>query len=520
MSNIALIVGTMECGGAERCVADLSLLFSKRGHQVYLVTNTSIPTIYEYSGTLVNLDNSLPYYLQIQKLKTIKRLHKIDISVSFMQAANLINILSKTEEKIILTTHGVNSIYASEYSDIAWRKDILEELYQYADAITFPSNYCHKDWIDTFGDTYGITKTVYNPVHLMEKSNHNTEKENVIISVGRMHEVKRPWHILNSFALVAKEKKDAKLIMLGDGPMRPRLMQLAEELGIKDKVDMPGNVDNVSDYLAKAKVCVFTSKCEAMSCVVLEAVSAGVPVVSFDIPGGMREELGIDSDESGYPIDGRCGIITSYPNDTSMCSAVKEDEELAEQIIRVLDDVQLTDTFKNGAIEHIKGFMPETIATEWCNDLLTSKNNKTDSKEFESLRNKIIDELEEVFVKKADMYYEYYYLLDKWMTKKESGLCCKEWFYSNGINSIVIYGYGKMAHHLLEELKGTDIEIKAIIDRNKTDNDKYLILAPTEEIPKADVIIVTPTYDFETIKVTLSGKTDIPVISLKDLIYG
>ena len=54
MQNIALIIGTLQGGGAERCAADLSLIFTQRGFQVFIFTDLSIKIEYDYAGTLVN----------------------------------------------------------------------------------------------------------------------------------------------------------------------------------------------------------------------------------------------------------------------------------------------------------------------------------------------------------------------------------------------------------------------------------------------------------------------------------
>ena len=54
MQNIALIINTLQGGGAERCAADLSLIFTEKGFQVYIFTDLSTRITYEYAGALVD----------------------------------------------------------------------------------------------------------------------------------------------------------------------------------------------------------------------------------------------------------------------------------------------------------------------------------------------------------------------------------------------------------------------------------------------------------------------------------
>lgn len=298
MQNIALIINTLQGGGAERCAADLSQIFTERGYNVYIFTDLSVNIGYEYKGTLVSFKVSIsdgeewgnPIRYKVNELSRLKESNHIDIAISFMQLANYLNILSKKQEKVILTIHGMTSVYAKEEKSVIWAEETFRDLYQYADVITFPSGFCRRDWLEHYGDKNNITTTIYNPVHRM-KVEENRNKENIVITVGRMHSDKRQWHLIKAFSLVKKICLDSKLIILGDGELRPKLEKMVMRLGLEKDVEMPGNVKNVQDYLAKAKVFAMTSRCEAMPCSVLEALSAGVPVVACDCPGGIREEL-------------------------------------------------------------------------------------------------------------------------------------------------------------------------------------------------------------------------------------
>lgn len=375
MQNVALITAALRGGGAERCAADLSLIFTKRGFQVFIFTDLSLNVEYEYAGVLIDFRFDIPETLRhkVNELRQLKSRYNIDIAVSFLQWPNYLNILSKDEEKVILTTHSVNSEYAQDEKSIFWSEETFISLYQYADFITFPSDFCRKDWLEHYGDRNNITRTVYNPVHMMQVC-ANDNKKNVLIVIGRMQGIKRQWHIIKAFKLVKDMCQDSKMIILGDGELRPRLKAIIDQLGLSDDIEMPGNVKNVQDYLAEAKVLAMTSRCEAMPCSVLEALSAGVPVVSCDSPGGIREELGISYEQKDIiaPLTGECGIITPYINENVMEEISREEEILADEIVHLFRDDELRNKMAAAAVKRVQIFSDDAVGRVWINHLFGS----------------------------------------------------------------------------------------------------------------------------------------------------
>lgn len=80
---------------------------------------------------------------------------------------------------------------------------------------------------------------------------------------------------------------------------------------------------------------------------------------------------------------------------------------------------------------------------------------------------------------------------------------------------------GELGNHFYEEMKNTDIEIKYAIDKNASTTDVDIeIINLEDELPKVDVIVVTATFAFDEIYKNISTITDIPVVSLDDIVYG
>jgi len=101
-----------------------------------------------------------------------------------------------------------------------------------------------------------------------------------VLALARLMPQKRLDRLIRAFARV--EWAEARLIILGEGPERASLQRLAASLGIADRLDMPGFAENVLPWLASADVLVLTSDYEGLPAAALEALAAGVPVITTD----------------------------------------------------------------------------------------------------------------------------------------------------------------------------------------------------------------------------------------------
>jgi glycosyltransferase involved in cell wall biosynthesis len=89
----------------------------------------------------------------------------------------------------------------------------------------------------------------------------------------------------------AKSGITQKLLLLGDGPLKDSIQQLANELGIAEKIIFAGFHDNPYPIINDAKLSVLTSDYEGLPTVLIESLALKVPVLSTDCPSGPREIL-------------------------------------------------------------------------------------------------------------------------------------------------------------------------------------------------------------------------------------
>lgn len=111
-----------------------------------------------------------------------------------------------------------------------------------------------------------------------------------IVSVGRLSPEKNQLLLLDAFARVAG-RVDAELVILGEGRLRGRLENRVAELGLEERVSLPGFVNDPYPVYRSADLFVLASDFEGFGNVIVEALACGVPVVSTDCPAGPREIL-------------------------------------------------------------------------------------------------------------------------------------------------------------------------------------------------------------------------------------
>lgn len=102
-------------------------------------------------------------------------------------------------------------------------------------------------------------------------------------SVGSLKPVKGHETLFRAFARLANSDPGCRLLVVGDGPLRGALEQLANQLGVIDSVIFAGNCSNVPDLLEAMDAYVCASRSEEMSNALMEAMAAGLPVISTDV---------------------------------------------------------------------------------------------------------------------------------------------------------------------------------------------------------------------------------------------
>ncbi len=146
----------------------------------------------------------------------------------------------------------------------------------------------------------------------------------VVVSVSRLVHKNGIDILIKTFAILGKRLSNIKLLLIGSGQEKNRLVELAKKLSISDEIIWAGSVDNydLPKYLKIADVFVRPSRSEGLGSAFLEAMAAGVPIIGTQV-GGIPDFL--------------------KDRETGLFCNVDDPEDLAQKINAILNDNELKD---------------------------------------------------------------------------------------------------------------------------------------------------------------------------------
>ncbi len=193
--------------------------------------------------------------------------------------------------------------------------------YRWADGIVAVSHGVAQDLAQITRLQPERIRVIYNPVltpELQAKAREPLDhpwfapnQPPVIVGVGRLRAQKDFATLIRAFARV-RQSRPARLLILGNGPEKVRLLELVQQLGLQEDVALPGFVQNPYAYLARAAVFTLSSAWEGLPTVLIEAMAVGVPVIATDCPSGPAEILE----------GGRYGVLVPVGNSEAMAEAI------------------------------------------------------------------------------------------------------------------------------------------------------------------------------------------------------
>lgn len=150
-------------------------------------------------------------------------------------------------------------------------------------------------------------RLIYNGIVIADRVKHTSatrsDDAGTVATVGRLSAQKNHSMLLQSWKHVVHHHPGWKLHVIGDGDLAPQLQDLRDRLGLQDSVRLLGwmAADEVRQQLLSSDVFVLTSSYESLPTVILEALSAGLPVVTTRVAG--VDDL-VEPGVSGYIVDG------------------------------------------------------------------------------------------------------------------------------------------------------------------------------------------------------------------------
>lgn len=385
MKKLLIVMPSLSRGGGERVVSVLSGAFAH--HLDLVIAVFEQKPSYSYRGRIVNLnvplsagfqDRIVLFFKRLRKLKEVIVAERPDEVMSLGGSANLMSILAFRNPVVrvdMFISLGRKGFFGFVF------KLLARILFHRAGRVIAVSQTIAKDLQERYGVSPKKLQIIYNPVDVEGIQKKAKEKipleyqeifsHPIVVTMGRLTRQKGQWHLLRAFKEVKRRVPDAELISLGEGELRERLELLASELGIAESVYFLGWQENPFKYLARAKVFVLPSLWEGLPDVLLEALAAGLPVISSDCRSGPREILAPCSDigrQTNQRERGEYGILLPVCDGKwrrGFAPLTVQEHTMAEAITHVLGDAQAQKNMRALSVQRARDFDIQTIIPQW-----------------------------------------------------------------------------------------------------------------------------------------------------------
>ncbi len=344
-------------GGSGVLATELGKALAQKGHHVHFITYQQpvrlsgfIPNIFyhEVQVPTYPLFDYPPYetalastMVDVIKNNNLDLLH-VHYAIPHASAAYMAKKILEGEGKhipVITTLHGTDITLVGR--DKTYAPVVAFSINQ-SDAITAVSNDLRNETRKTFHIEKEI-EVIYNfvdverftrkPIDAFKKV-IAPEGERILLHASNFRKLKRVQDVVKIFYEVQK-KLAAKLLFVGDGPERQAAEELARSLDICEEIRFVGKQEQMEDILAIADLFILPSEYESFGLAALEAMAAGVPVISTNA-GGLKE-INIDG-ETGYM--GNVGDILS----------------MSRKALDILQDDDTLEAFKRRAAAHARKY--------------------------------------------------------------------------------------------------------------------------------------------------------------------
>ncbi|MDO6491459.1 MULTISPECIES: N-acetyl-alpha-D-glucosaminyl L-malate synthase BshA [unclassified Cellulophaga] len=337
-------------GGSGVVATELGIALANRGHEIHFVTyrqpvrlellnerihfhEVNVPEypLFQYQPYELALSSKL---VDTVKFFGIELLH-VHYAIPHAYAGYMAKKMLEEEGiyiPMVTTLHGTDITLVGKHP---FYKPAVTFSINKSEVVTSVSENLKQSTLDLFH----IKKEINVIPNFIDKSNYNADytdcqrslmandDERIITHISNFRKVKRIPDVIQIFKQIV-DKTAAKLIMVGEGPEKEKAEQLAEDLGIKDRVVFLGNSNEVDRILCFTDLFILPSETESFGLAALEAMMHRVPVISSNT-GGIPE----------VNVDG----VTGY------MSNVGDVDSMALNALKILKDDDTLNMFKDNA---------------------------------------------------------------------------------------------------------------------------------------------------------------------------
>ncbi|HIF9114713.1 TPA: glycosyltransferase [Photobacterium damselae] len=352
--KICLVISTLSGGGAEGVCINIANGLAESGFDVtLLVLNLDKADYLERVSKNVNIHS-----LDVKKAReSILKLRNFVINndikkyivFNYELTVLLIIIRYFILKKIVIISRNINTLSKNK-KDIKslWGRYIViplvNNLYSKSDHIVNQCIGMKNDLVNELPESKDKVSVIYNPVNRIyedisidDNLTANHFEKPFILCVGRLEKQKAFHLALLAFSKISNNYQNLELRFVGDGRLLSELKTLSINLGIQERVHFEGFQENLIPYYLNASMTLMTSQYEGFPNTLIESISMGTPIVSFDCYSGPNEII----------FDKKNGVLVEINNVDALIRAIDfvYNEKIDKSLIK-----ETSERFRNKSI--------------------------------------------------------------------------------------------------------------------------------------------------------------------------
>ncbi len=307
-------------GGSGAVATELGIELAARGHEVHFISYAQPFRLTAFHEGVFFHEVVVPHYPLFEyppyslalavRVHEVAEHHGLDIlhahyAIPHAEAAWVAKQMLERdgrELKVVTTLHGTDiTLVGQDPSFWAITKFSVER----SDGLTAVSDYLRRETFEAFECEVCDIKVIPNFVdpEIYRPGRDDCEAkplaprgEKLVLHISNFRKVKRVGDVVRIFDRIAREV-EARLVFVGDGPERAHANELAESLGLAERVVFLGKLESVAELLSCADLFLLPSEQESFGLVALEALASGVPVIGT---GGSGLAEVVDDGQTGF----------------------------------------------------------------------------------------------------------------------------------------------------------------------------------------------------------------------------
>lgn len=336
---------------------ELGLALASKGHHIHFITykrparlthfrenvffhevNTEEYPLFDYTPYDSTLTSKLVDVVKYEKLDLL-HVHYAIPHATVAYLAKQILAVENIHIPVVTTLHGTDITLVG--SDRSFAPVVAFSINQ-SDGVTAVSKHLKRQTCEQLKINQEI-EVIYNFIDFSRFSRTNKDHfrmaiapagEKILMHTSNFRKVKRIEDVISTFAIV-QQHVSSKLLLVGDGPERPKLERMCRDLGLFEHVRFLGKQDAVEEILAVADLFIIPSENESFGLAALEAMACEVPVISSNA-GGLPE----------VNIHGVTGFL----------SEIGDVDSMAKNALLLLQNPEMLAQFRINALEQAKRF--------------------------------------------------------------------------------------------------------------------------------------------------------------------